>query len=329
MSDQQEWLTPEHLLDVAQGFMKAQVALAAAELGVWSELAGDSLGLADLSRRCGLHDRTARDFLDTLTALGLLRRDEDGRYANTPETAFFLDRAKPTYLGDILLEWHRHLYADWGHFTSALRSGEHRDMFASYDASRAAEFARSMDATTAMTTGMLAFSFDWPSVKTFADVGGGSGALAAGLAETYPHLRGVCFDLPELAGTFAAGARPDQVEFVAGDFFADPLPSADVLLMGRVLHDWDVPRRRALIAGAFAALPPGGTLLVWDSMIGDDRRGPLTSLLMSLTTALVTQGGEYTAAELGEWLAEAGFGDVHVQSGLGPVTLVSARKPER
>jgi hypothetical protein len=117
-------MTPEHIMKVGLGFWGSKTLLSAVELGVFPTLAGGPMEGAALAERLGLHPRGARDFLDALVSLGLLERN--GRsYANTPETATFLDPAKSgPYVGGMLEMANARLYPFWGSLTEALRTGQ-------------------------------------------------------------------------------------------------------------------------------------------------------------------------------------------------------------
>jgi hypothetical protein len=113
------------------------------------------------------------------------------------------------------------------------------------------------------------------------------------------------------------------VSFRGGDFFADPLPSADVLVMGHVLHDWGLDDRKLLIRRAYDTLPVGGALIVYEAIIDDERRQNAFGLLMSLNMLIETPGGaDYTGAECSAWMREAGFRETRVEHLLGPDSMV-------
>ena len=100
----------------------------------------------------------------------------------------------------------------------------------------------------------------------------------------------------------------DRLRFYPGDFFADPLPTADVLILGRILHNWDLAAKKLLLGKAYEALPRGGALIVYDPLIDDARRVRAHALLSSLNMLIETAGGsEYTGAECTSWMREAGF----------------------
>jgi len=121
--DQPPPITPDHIMQIGSGFWASKTLLSAVELELFSELAKAPSDAETLRTRLGLHGRGVFDFFDALVALGLLERT-DGRYANTPATDLFLDRAKPSYLGGILEMFNARLYGFWGSLTEALRTGQ-------------------------------------------------------------------------------------------------------------------------------------------------------------------------------------------------------------
>src|SRR4029450_4751602 len=115
--------TPDKILQTGLAFWPAKTLLSAIEIGVFSELSHGVQRLDALRGRLGLHPRAARDFLDTLVALGFLHREGDS-YSNTPETDLFLDPEKASYIGGIPEMANARLSPFWGHLTEALRTGQ-------------------------------------------------------------------------------------------------------------------------------------------------------------------------------------------------------------
>jgi hypothetical protein len=279
-----------------------------------------------------------RDFLDALGALGLLSTDE-GRYDVTDAARRHLVPGQPTYLGGFLNRANRVLYPAWDKLAEALRTGDPQvesaregefERMLSQPEQRA-QFLRMMDSVTTPLAGQLAGSVDWSRFRALVDVGGAQGNLAARLVQAHPHLTATVFDLPAMAASLAehmAVLRPPApVRFVGGDFFVDPLPRGDVMIFGHVLHNWSPEDRQLLVKKAFAALRPGGALLVYDAML-DDERTDLARLVVSLNMLLVTKGGsEYPEAHCRAWLADAGFVDIRRQPLGGTDTLVLGHKP--
>lgn len=336
-----EAVTPEGILQLGLGFWASKTLLTAVELDLFTGLAAEGPSdLATLTSRHELHGRGAADFLDALVALGMLERDAAGLYANTPATALFLDRAKSSYLGGLLEMANRRLYPFWGRLTEALQTGrpqnearEGGDPFAALyaDPENLEVFLRAMSGGTRLTAGIIAARFPWPEYRTFADIGCAQGALIAGVAGAHPHLAAIGFDLPPVQPVFerhmAETGLSDRARFQPGSFFTDPLPSAEVLVMGHILHDWGLPEKRMLLRKAHEALPPGGVLLVYDAMIDDDRRRNALGLLMSLNMLIETPSGfDYTGAEAIGWAREAGFAEAEVQPLAGPHSMMVAKK---
>jgi hypothetical protein len=305
-------------------------------MGVFTELAKGPEPFDALKGRLGLHDRSARDFLDTLVALGFLTREGD-RYGNTPETDLFLDRRKPSYVGGVLEMANHRLYPFWGHLTEALRTGQPQNelkgggpaLFETLyaDPARLKQFLAAMTGISHGANMTIARRFPWKDYETFVDVGTAQGDLAAQIALANPHLKGIGFDLPEVEPIFeeyttAAGVG-DRVRFEAGSFFDRDLPKADVVLMGHILHDWDLPTKKMLIGKAFDTVPDGGALIVYEAIIDDDRSTNAFGLMMSLNMLIETPGGfDYTGAECSSWMKEAGFRETRVEPLVGPDSMV-------
>lgn len=329
-----------HILQVGLGFWASKTLLSAVSLGVFTQLGSGAATLEELQQSLGLHPRGARDFLDALVALQFLER-KDGRYRNTPSSEYFLDKAKPTYIGGVLEMAEHRLYKFWGHSSDAVRTGQPQNeaarggesVFAQLyaDPERLGQFLKAMTGVSRMSNMMIAAKFPWSNHRTFVDVGTAQGDLAAQVALAHPHLAGVGFDLPPVAPCFTAYAEElglaSRLKFMPGDFFADPLPQANVIMMGHILHDWDLDRKQQLIRKAYAALPSGGALIVYDSLIDDDRRENAFGLLMSLNMLIETPGGfDYTGADCIGWMKAAGFRNARVEHLLGPDSMAVAIK---
>jgi O-methyltransferase domain/Dimerisation domain len=328
-------VTPEGILQLGLGFWASKTLLTAVEIGVFSELAGAPTGFEPLRKKLGLHPRAARDFFDALVALHMLERDGDV-YRNTIETDTFLDRAKPSYVGGILEMSSWRLYGFWGSLTEALRTGEPQseikhggDFFGKMysDPEGLRKFLSAMSGISAGGAQAMARKFDWTKYRTFADIGTAQGMIPVTLAHAHDHLNGIGFDLPQVQPVFedfvAGRGLSDRLKFKGGSFFEVGLPEVDVIVMGHILHDWDLAQKKMLLAKAFAALPKGGALIVYDAIIDDDRRKNAFGLLMSLTMLIETNGGfDYTGADCAGWMREAGFTDIRVEHLVGPDSMV-------
>lgn len=328
--------TPEKILQTGLAFWASKTLLSAIEMGVFTELASGPQQFDALSGRLGLHPRSARDFFDALLTLGFLQRDGD-RYGNTLETDLFLDRKKPSYVGGILEMANHRLYPFWGHLTEALQTGEPQNELKSggpglfetlyADPTRLKGFLAAMTGISHGANMTIAHSYPWKDHQTFVDVGTAQGDLAVQIALANTHLKGLGFDLPEVAPIFEeyveASGVADRLSFVPGDFFKEGLPKADVVLMGHILHDWDLPAKKMLIGKAFDAIPKGGALVVYESIIDDDRSQNAFGLMMSLNMLIETPGGfDYTGADCSSWMKEAGFSSTRAEHLVGPDSMV-------
>ncbi len=329
-------VAPDRILETGLGFWASKTLLSAVELEVFTLLGKGPEDLETLSSRAGLHPRSARDFLDALVALGFLERT-DGVYRNSPGTDAFLDRNKPAYIGGVLEMSNARLFGFWNNLTDGLRTGEvqneargggtpfFEELYA--DPARLTQFAAAMTGVSRGANVALAAAFPWAEHATFADIGTAQGDTAVQIAAAHPHLTGIGFDLPPLEPVFADHVArndlSDRLRFVGRDFFAADLPEADVLIMGHVLHDWNLAEKRQLVAKAYAALPAGGALVVYESLIDDDRSTNAFGLLMSLNMLIETPGGfDYTAADCTGWMLEAGFRTTWSAHLVGPDSMV-------
>jgi hypothetical protein len=173
----------------------------------------------------------------------------------------------------------------------------------------------------------IARKFPWARYRSAVEIGTAQGDLITQVALANPHLSGVGFDLPAAAPIFeeyvAANGLSDRVKFSPGSFFDQPLPNADVVMMGHILHDWDLDTKRMLIRKAWEALPPGGAYIVYESIIDDDRSSNVFGLLMSLNMLIETSGGfDYTGSDCTGWMKEAGFRETQVEHLVGPDSMV-------
>jgi precorrin-6B methylase 2 len=328
-------LTPEKIMELGWAFWGSKTLLSAIELGLFSELAKGPANAEELARRHDLHERSARDFFDALVALGMLER-QDGRYSNTPETDLFLDRAKPSYIGGILEMANARLYAFWGTLTEGLSTGHPQneaktggDFFGELysDPARLKQFLHAMTGLSMGSAIAIAQKFPWNKHKTLIDIGAAEGGVPVQIALAHDHLTGGGFDLPVVQPIFeeyvASFNLSDRLRFYPGDFFADPLPQADVFVMGHILHDWNLEEKKVLLSKAFETLPKGGALIIHEAIIDDERKKNAFGLLMSLNMLIETPGGfDYTGADCCGWMREAGFQEAYVEPLAGPDSMV-------
>ncbi len=331
--------TPEKIMHLGTAFWGSKTLLSAVELEVFTVLAKEPMDSSTLQKQLGLHERSALDFFDALVALGMLDR-HDGLYSNTPETDLYLDKAKPSYIGGFLAMMNDRLYGFWGSLTEGLKTGlpqneakDGKNIFDTLysDPAKLANFLQAMTGVSMGTSKAIARKFPWQDYRTVIDIGSAQGGLIAEVGKAHPHLTGGGFDLPVTGPIFeeyvASFGLSDRFKFIPGDFFADELPSADVLSMGHILHDWDLEQKKTLLKKAYNALPDGGVLLVFEGIIDDERRKNAFGLLLSLTMLIETPGGfDYTGADCCGWMKEAGFRETRVEHLAGPESMVIGTK---
>ncbi len=328
-------LTPERIMKLGIGFWESKTLLSAVELGLFTALAKGPVDGNVLAQQLGLDSRSARDFFDALVALGMLKRSGT-KYTNAPDAALYLDRNKPSYVGGMLEMSNARLYRFWGSLTEALRTGRPQneiktgeDFFGTLykDPQRLEGFLKAMTGLSKGTARAMAAKFPWKKHKTFIDIGCAQGGVAVEIALAHKHLTGGGMDLPVVRPVFEAYARDNGLEgrlrFHPGDFFKDPLPKADVLIMGHILHDWNLEEKMMLLRKAYDALPAGGALIVHEALIDDDRSKNAFGLLMSLNMLIETTGGfDFTGADCTRWMKEAGYKRATVTHLAGPDSMV-------
>ncbi len=309
---------PRIVLDLIEAFRRSKVMFAAVELGVFE------------GRREGKEiDR----LLEACGALGLLEH-KDGAWVNSAVANEYLRKDSPRTLTGYIEYSNMALYPMWGHLEDAVRDGGHRwKQTFGYEGGIFSSFFKSDEARDRFLMGMHGFgqlsspavtrAFDLSRFRKIVDLGGASGHLAVAAIDAYPQLEAAVFDLPpaiEFARPFLSGTK---VELIAGDFFADPLPPADLYALGRILHDWDLPKMERLLLRIYDALPSGGALLVAEKLLGPTY---VSAHMQSLSMLVCTEGRERTLEQYREILEKAGFGDIQGVVTGAPLDAVLARK---
>jgi SAM-dependent methyltransferase len=307
------------VMGILSGYWQAKILLTAADSGLFTVLSGVPATAEQLSAKLGYRMPGANDFLLALSGMGLLEAADDGTFRNSASAEQFLVRGRPAYIGGYLHFCERELNPAWEGLGTALQTGKPQNPAAlsgnPYDtlyADRAAtdSFLESMDMLNTPLLHRLS-TLDWSSFSSFVDIGGARGNVAHHLMREHPHLKGEVFDLPQLEGAFSSymASLGDETRgsFRGGDFFKDPLPEADVLVFGHVLHNWSTDDRRTLLRKAHAAVRPGGAVVIYDPMVSNSRP-PLYATLAALSMLVWSAGGgEYSVGECHAWLREAGF----------------------
>ncbi|MDG4765857.1 methyltransferase [Solwaraspora sp. WMMD406] len=312
-------VNPGPIMGIAIGYWQSKILLAAVEHDIFTTLSGRSATSAELATELGLVPIGTNDLLVGLSHLGLLEM-RNGRFANAPVADAFLVRGRPAYLGGYLRFCDQELNPAWDGLATALRTGQPQNRAAVVgnpydslyrDADATGDFLDSMD-LLATPIGLALSRFDWSPYASFVDIGGARGHFAHQVVTANPHLKGAVFDLPPLQPAFEQhmarlGGVGPSITFHGGDFFQDPLPEADVLVFGHVLHNWGVEDRIRLLRNAYDVLKPGGAVFVYDPMAGGQAPA-MHAVLAGLAMLVWSRGGhEYSVSDLHGWMKEAGF----------------------
>ncbi|MCW2652347.1 MAG: methyltransferase [Mycobacterium sp.] len=335
---------PQSVVEVGMAFWSSRVVLTAVEFGLFTELAAGPLSAHEIIERLGWHRRAGGPVLDALVGMRLLRRDPAGRYSNSRRGALFLDRGRPSYLGGLMELSSKRLFDLWSGLGGLLQTGRpeageecgDNEFFSALyrDPAALRSFLVGMTGISTGEAMLIAARFPWKEFRTFVDIGAAQGALPVRVALTHPHLSGVSYDLAAVRPIFeeyvASFRLGERLRFTAGDMHDGPLPAADVICFGHVLHGYGETERRELIAKAYAAVPAGGALLIYDAMVNPNRRRNFASHLSSLNIMLETREGfEATTTQCAEWLRAAGFVRVTTRHLIGPTSMVFGYKPHR
>ena len=337
-------VSPSRILQVGLGFWSSRVLLTAVHFKLFTIIPETGLTAEEIRASLGLQERGLADFLDALVALKFLYREgmeRHARYYNTVEADSFLNRNRPTYMGGILEMANNRLYDSWGKMEEALKTGQPQNEIgknerSAYDVlytdkKKRAEFVHAMAGSQMGSFISFARQFNCAGYRTHCDVGGSGGDLSIQLALHHPEMRSVTFDLPEVTEIARENIDrhhlSERVSAVAGDFFRDELPRADMITMAHVLHNWDLEKRMMLLQKAYDALPSGGVLVALENVIDDGRRENVFGLLMSLNMLINTKGGaNFSFADFTGWIREAGFSRATVLHLSGSSSALIAHK---
>lgn len=304
------------IVDLIEAFRRSRCMFTAASLGVFERT---PCTLGDLAAELSANSDSLERLLDGCVSLGLLQRDGD-TLSNTDLAQAYLTRSSPVTLLGYVLYSDRVLYHLWGNLGDAVKEGTNRwKQTFDLDGPIFSHFFQTPEAKEDFLLGMHGFgmlsspaiveTFDLSDFRRLVDLGGATGHLASAAAAKYPLLSAAVFDLQPVIET-AKRFAGERVELIAGDFFTDPLPPADLYVLGRILHDWSEPKIRMLLGKIHASLPPGGGLLIAEKLLWHDRSGPVSTTMQSLNMLCCTEGKERTLHEYEALLREAGFTSV-------------------
>jgi len=337
-------LDPSHIMQTASAFWASKVLLTAVEFDLFTVLGNESMTAEQLGNKLGIHPRGRFDFFDSLVASGFIDRKGDGidgKYKNTANTAAFLNKNSPMYIGGMPEMLNSRLFGFWNNLGEALKTAQPQNeikhngkpMFEELyaDNAKLGQFLDAMTGFQAANFQLLGQQFHFENYKTVTDIGGALGLLSRIIASQHSHLTFNTFDLPPVAPLaqqhINEAGLEDRIKTISGDFFIDDFPKADVITMGNILHDWNLEKKKFLIKKAYDALPEGGVLVAIENLIDDARRENLFGMLMSLNM-LIEFGDafDYTGENFREWCGEAGFKHFEILNLAGPTCAAIAYK---
>jgi acetylserotonin N-methyltransferase len=333
---------PQPVLDLIEAFRHSKTMFAAVSMGVFEALHDGPATAAELAAKLGADAGAMGRLLDGCAALGLVRK-QAGVYRNDAVAETYLYAGSAHSLRGYVRYSDEALYGMWGHLDDAVREGTHRwkqsfglegPIFSAFFRSEEAmrDFLMGMHGFGMLTSPRVVGAFDLSRFRRLVDLGGATGHLAIAACERYAELRAVVFDLPRTTPLaqeqVAKSAAHQRIEVVAGDFFEDELPEADLYYVGRILHDWTEAKIERLLGRVFARLPEGGALLIGEKLLEEDGVGPLAASMQSLNMLIVTEGRERSLSEYAGLLRRVGFGAVEAQRTGAALDAILAAKGE-
>jgi len=307
--------------------------------GMFAELvAAGPLSGTELAERISADPDTVERLLLVLTGADLLRRDDAGRFVIDPAAQPYLDSGNPQYIGGFVTHIVEVASGQLDRLEQYLQKGKavvEADLPEPYerfydDETSTKDF---MDAMWSLSYGVsreLVALAGLDGHRTLVDVGGANAPFATAALEQYPQLEAVVFDLPPVGPHVHRTAQRHQLtarlSFVAGDFFRDELPKADVIAMGYVMSNWPDAECRELVENAYRNCAAGGRILIMDRLFEPGKEGPLATSVMNLTMQVETHGVHRTEAEFAALLTAAGFVDIDVHRSSMDKHLVVGRK---
>lgn len=342
-----EPINPSKIMQIGMGFWASKVMLAAVKFKLFTLLAGTSKSGKEIKEalQLGTIDRHIYDWLDAMVSLGFLKREgflQNALYSNSSDTEVFLDAKKPTYIGGILQMANNRLYHHWANLEEGLLTGKAQneskdetnmhffeDLYKSPD--KLHEFIDAMSGIQGGNFMALAKKFNFSDYKTLADIGGADGFLSAMIAKHHPQIACASFDLPPVAPLAEAKLKQmnmsDRIKVISGDFEKDPLPSAEIITAGNILHGMNEEAKLKLLKKVYDALPEKGVFIAIENVIDNERNKNTFGLLMSLNMLIENGDGfDYTQNDFENWAKQTGFKRTELIPLAGPTSAAVAYK---
>jgi ubiquinone/menaquinone biosynthesis C-methylase UbiE len=331
-------VTPERLMELSFAYAPPLIISAGVSNKVFDSLEGDAKTPEEVAEQTGASARALRILMNALVGLGLLKKDKQGKYSLTEESAAFLVSNKlgthAGFFGTIAPQ----IISRWLRLADIVREG--RPAVAVNQEAEGTEFFSQlverilpMSYPPAQKLGdHLKFAKTRNEIHVL-DLAAGSGIWGIALAQKSPQVRVTAVDWPGMIPTtkritqkFGVG---DRFNYVEGDILAANFGGGyDIATLGHILHSEGQERSRQLVKKTFRALKSGGTIAIAEWLVNDDRTGPLPSLMFAVQMLVNTEKGDtFSFNEIKGWLQEAGFKKVRKLQAPGPSPLILATKP--
>ncbi|NWU77292.1 ASMT methyltransferase, partial [Onychorhynchus coronatus] len=324
---------PQIIVQYSSGFLVSKVMFTACELGVFDLLlaSGEPLSSDSIAACLGTSTTGMERLLEACVGLKLLAVEvtqEGALYRNTEISNIYLTKSSPKSQYHMMMYYSNTVYLCWQHLTEAVREGRNqyertfgissKDPFGAMYRSEEemSKFMAGQNSVWSICGRDVLAAFDLSSFTQVCDLGGGGGALARECVSLYPKSTVTIYDLPKVvkvAKEHFVSPEECQISFHEGDFFNDSIPEAELYILSKILHDWDDDKCKQLLAKVYKACKPGGGVLLVESLLNEDKSGPLETQLYSMNMLVQTEGKERTAAEYSKLLEEGGFGVIRVK----------------
>ncbi|XP_061844515.1 acetylserotonin O-methyltransferase [Colius striatus] len=323
---------PQVILQYNRGFLVSKVMFTACELGVFDLLeSGEPLSSDAIAVRLGTSTTGMERLLDACVGLKLLAvklTEEGALYRNTEISNTYLTKSSPKSQYHIMMYYSNTVYLCWHYLADAVREGRNqyerafgvsgKDPFGAMHRSEEEmlKFMAGQNSVWSICGRDVLAAFDLSRFRQIYDLGGGGGALAQVCISLYPNSTVTIYDLPKVVEVAKQQFIPHEerrIAFHEGDFFNDSIPEAELYILSKILHDWDDDKCSQLLAKVYKACRPGGGVLLVESLLSEDKSGPLETQLYSVNMLVQTEGKERTATEYSKLLEAAGFAEIEVK----------------
>jgi precorrin-6B methylase 2 len=331
-------VTPERIMQFAWAYATPLILEAAIRNRVFDELDSGSKTTQELAAATGASQRGVTAIANVLIGLNLLAKDGDEKLSLTPESAAFLVRSKPSFMGGLILHTSGHLIPRWLHLNDVVRTGQpfrsvnQEETGAEFFENFVVDiFPMSYPPAKALAAHLQLTDADEPA--SVLDLAAGSGVWGIALAQSSPKVHVTAVDwpgvLPTTQKTVAKFGLSDQFSFSPGDLHnADFGSGHQIATLGHILHSEGEKQSRALLARTFNALASGGTIVIQEFLVNKDRTGPMNGLIFAVNMLINTdEGSTWSFEEISSWLKEAGFVNPRTVEAPGPSPLILATKP--